>query len=218
MSRWPLKSPSTISPASTSASRAWCRRKLVPEARKLLKLTLSLGGDQRRTVFAGIKQAYEPEPLVGRLVVMVANLAPRVMRFGISEGMVVAAGPGGSDVSCWVWSRVPCRVSESTNFHCADSHAGKSAAAGRPCAVCPEFPFSGFFVTPSSGPYVQGNGPARACCRFTGRKWLPYIWGNGAPWLGNESGVARPIRGNVFMYRDVGRLVCTPCHPDAIGT
>jgi methionyl-tRNA synthetase len=70
----------------------------VPEAKKLLKLTLSLGGDQRRTVFAGIKAAYSPDDLVGRLVVAVANLAPRQMRFGLSEGMVTAAGPGGSDV------------------------------------------------------------------------------------------------------------------------
>ncbi len=70
----------------------------VPDARKLLKLTLSLGGDHRRTVFAGIKSAYEPDQLVGRLVVMVANLKPRQMKFGVSEGMVCAAGPGGSDV------------------------------------------------------------------------------------------------------------------------
>ena len=70
----------------------------VPEARKLLKLTLSLGGDVRKTVFAGIKAAYEPEKLVGRLVVCVANLAPRQMKFGLSEGMVTAAGPGGEEV------------------------------------------------------------------------------------------------------------------------
>ncbi len=70
----------------------------VPEANKLLKLTLSLGGDHQRQVFAGIKAAYEPEKLVGRLVVMVANLAPRKMRFGMSEGMVTAAGPGGAEV------------------------------------------------------------------------------------------------------------------------
>ena len=70
----------------------------VPEARKLLKLTLSLGGDVRKTVFAGIKAAYEPEKLIGRLVVCVANLAPRQMKFGLSEGMVTAAGPGGEEV------------------------------------------------------------------------------------------------------------------------
>lgn len=70
----------------------------VEEARKLLKLKLSLGGDNYRTVFAGIKAAYEPEKLIGRLVVMVANLKPRQMKFGLSEGMVCAAGPGGSDV------------------------------------------------------------------------------------------------------------------------
>lgn len=70
----------------------------VPEARKLLKLTLSLGGDHQRTVFAGIKAAYQPAELVGRLVVCVANLAPRQMKFGLSEGMVTAAGPGGEEV------------------------------------------------------------------------------------------------------------------------
>ena len=53
---------------------------------------------RRRQVFAGIKAAYEPEELVGRLVVMVANLQPRKMRFGLSEGMVTAAGPGGAEV------------------------------------------------------------------------------------------------------------------------
>ncbi len=70
----------------------------VPEARKLLKLTLSLGGDHHRSVFAGIKAAYRPEELVGRLVIVVANLEPRKMKFGVSEAMVAAAGPGGEDV------------------------------------------------------------------------------------------------------------------------
>ena len=70
----------------------------VPEANKLLRLTLGLGGDEKRTVFAGIKAAYRPEDLVGRQVIMVANLAPRKMKFGVSEGMVVAVGPGGEDV------------------------------------------------------------------------------------------------------------------------
>jgi methionyl-tRNA synthetase len=70
----------------------------VPEANKLLKLTLSLGGSERRQVFAGIKAAYDPAALIGRLVVIVANLQPRKMRFGLSEGMVTAAGPGGAEV------------------------------------------------------------------------------------------------------------------------
>ncbi|MBL8890968.1 MAG: methionine--tRNA ligase [Planctomycetaceae bacterium] len=70
----------------------------VPEARKLLKLVVSLGGDQTRQVFAGIKAAYEPADLVGRLVVIVANLKPRQMKFGLSEGMVCAAGGGGTEV------------------------------------------------------------------------------------------------------------------------
>lgn len=65
----------------------------VEGAEKLLKLTLDLGNDTR-TVFAGIKSAYKPEELVGRLTVMVANLAPRKMRFGESQGMVLAAGDG----------------------------------------------------------------------------------------------------------------------------
>ncbi|HEX6274083.1 MAG TPA: methionine--tRNA ligase, partial [Polyangiaceae bacterium] len=70
----------------------------VPEAKKLLKLTVSLGPGVTRTVFAGIKAAYKPEDLVGRLVVVVANLAPRKMKLGTSEGMVVAAGPGEKEV------------------------------------------------------------------------------------------------------------------------
>ncbi|NVN56431.1 methionine--tRNA ligase [bacterium Scap17] len=63
----------------------------VEKAAKLLKLTLDIGGETR-TVFSGIKSAYTPEALEGRLTVMVANLAPRKMRFGVSEGMVLAAG------------------------------------------------------------------------------------------------------------------------------
>ena len=70
---------------------------LVDGADKLLKLTVDLGGEQR-TVFAGIRAAYEAEKLVGRLAVLVANLEPRKMRFGISEGMVLAAGPGGAEI------------------------------------------------------------------------------------------------------------------------
>jgi methionyl-tRNA synthetase len=70
----------------------------VPEAKKLVKLTVSLGGDNTRTVFAGIKAAYSIEQLEGRLVVIVANLLPRQMKFGLSEGMVTAAGPGGTEV------------------------------------------------------------------------------------------------------------------------
>jgi methionyl-tRNA synthetase len=70
----------------------------VPEAKKLLKLTLSLGGDVRRQVFAGIKGVYKPEDLIGRLVICVANLQPRQMKFGTSEGMVTAAGAGGTDI------------------------------------------------------------------------------------------------------------------------
>ncbi len=69
----------------------------IPEADKLLKLTLDLG-QETRTVFAGIKSAYDPDQLSGRLTVMVANLKPRKMRFGVSEGMVLAAGPGGTEL------------------------------------------------------------------------------------------------------------------------
>ena len=71
----------------------------VPEANKLLKLQLDLGGETKQ-VFAGIKSAYAPEDLEGKLTVMVANLAPRKMRFGMSEGMVLAAGPGNKDL--WI--------------------------------------------------------------------------------------------------------------------
>ena len=72
-----------------------CQR--VEGSNKLLQLTLDVGEGQTRNVFSGIQSAYAPEDLVGKLTVMVANLAPRKMRFGVSEGMVLAAageGPG----------------------------------------------------------------------------------------------------------------------------
>ena len=70
----------------------------VEGAKKLLRLELDLGFEQRQ-VFAGIKAAYtKPEELVGKQVVVVANLKPRQMKFGLSQGMIMAAGPGGSDV------------------------------------------------------------------------------------------------------------------------
>ena len=69
----------------------------VKGADKLIQLTLDLGG-VTKNVFAGIKSAYKPEDLVGRQTVMVANLKPRKMRFGLSEGMVMAAGPGGEEI------------------------------------------------------------------------------------------------------------------------
>ncbi len=69
----------------------------VEGADKLVELTLDIG-IEKRTVFAGIKAAYKPEDLIGRSTVMVANLKPRKMRFGLSSGMVLAAGPGGSDI------------------------------------------------------------------------------------------------------------------------
>ncbi len=79
----------------------------VEGADRLLRLTLELGqdadgGQVTRTVFAGIKSAYRPQDLEGRLTVMVANLEPRRMKFGVSEGMVLAAGPGGKDI--WLLS------------------------------------------------------------------------------------------------------------------
>lgn len=69
----------------------------VEGADKLLRLTLDLGGETRN-VFAGIKSAYKPEDLIGKKTVMVANLKPRKMKFGLSQGMVLAAGPGGKDL------------------------------------------------------------------------------------------------------------------------
>ena len=70
----------------------------VDGADKLLQLTLDIGNGETRNVFSGIKAAYKPEDLEGKLTVMVANLAPRKMKFGLSEGMVLAAGPGGSEI------------------------------------------------------------------------------------------------------------------------
>lgn len=74
---------------------------LVEGADKLLQLTVDIG-DETRNIFAGIKSAYAPEDLEGKLTLVVANLAPRKMRFGMSEGMILAAGPGGKDI--WVLS------------------------------------------------------------------------------------------------------------------
>ncbi len=70
----------------------------VDGADKLLRIQLDVGELGQRTVFAGIKSAYSPSALEGRLTLMVANLAPRKMRFGVSEGMILAAGPGGQDI------------------------------------------------------------------------------------------------------------------------
>ena len=69
----------------------------VAGADKLLRLRVDLGNEQR-TIFAGIRQAYAPEALIGKQVIVVANLQPRKMRFGVSEGMLLAAGPAGDDV------------------------------------------------------------------------------------------------------------------------
>lgn len=70
----------------------------VPEADKLVQLILDVGELGEKKVFAGIKKAYELEELNDKLVVLVNNLAPRKMSFGVSEGMILAAGPGGEDV------------------------------------------------------------------------------------------------------------------------
>ncbi|MGZ8226735.1 MAG: methionine--tRNA ligase [Methylococcaceae bacterium] len=73
----------------------------VEGAEKLLQITVDIGNESRN-IFAGIKSAYAPEELVGKLTLVIANLAPRKMRFGLSEGMVLAAGPGGKDI--WLLS------------------------------------------------------------------------------------------------------------------
>ena len=75
----------------------------IEDADKLLKLQLDLGKDDKgtqiqRTVFSGIKSAYKPEEMIGMMTVVVANLKPRKMKFGISQGMILAAGPGGEDI------------------------------------------------------------------------------------------------------------------------
>ncbi len=77
------------------------KAELVEDADKLLQLTVDIG-DETRNIFAGIKSAYAPEDLEGRMTVVVANLRPRKMRFGVSESMVLATGPGGKDL--WLLS------------------------------------------------------------------------------------------------------------------
>jgi methionyl-tRNA synthetase len=71
---------------------------LIDGADKLLKLRVDVGELGQREIFAGIRSAYDPPGLVGRLIVVVVNLEPRKMRFGVSEGMMLAAGPGGKDI------------------------------------------------------------------------------------------------------------------------
>jgi len=73
----------------------------IEDSEKLLQLTVDIG-DETRNILAGIKSAYAPEDLEGKLTLVIANLAPRKMRFGCSEGMVLAAGPGGKDI--WILS------------------------------------------------------------------------------------------------------------------
>ena len=70
----------------------------VPEADKLVQLILDVGELGEKTVFAGIKKAYELDDLNNKLVVLVNNLEPRKMSFGLSEGMILAAGPGGEEI------------------------------------------------------------------------------------------------------------------------
>lgn len=111
--RQPIQSEASTEPlASTIAYEDFAKIDLrvarivkaesVEGAQKLLRLTLDIGEAKPRNVFAGIKEAYDPEQLAGRLTVMVANLEPRKMRFGLSEGMVLAAGPGKKDL--WLLS------------------------------------------------------------------------------------------------------------------
>src|SRR5690606_7585155 len=74
---------------------------------KLLQLSLDAGEGRLRQVFSGIKSAYQPEDLIGKLTVLVANLAPRKMRFGVSEGMVLAASHAGPSVASGIYILEP---------------------------------------------------------------------------------------------------------------
>ena len=74
------------------------KAELIAGADKLLKLRIDVGDLGEREIFAGIRAAYDPATLVGRLIVVVANLQPRKMRFGTSEGMMLAAGAGGTEI------------------------------------------------------------------------------------------------------------------------
>jgi methionyl-tRNA synthetase len=76
------------------------KAEVVDGSDKLLRLTVDLGETKPRNIFAGIRQAYEPTAIEGKKVAVVANLAPRQMKFGTSEGMVLAGGPGGKEI--WV--------------------------------------------------------------------------------------------------------------------
>ena len=78
------------------------KAEVIPEADKLLRFEVDMGG-QIRHIIGGYRQAYKPEEMEGKLVVVAANLAPRKMRFGVSEGMILASGPGDENVfALWV--------------------------------------------------------------------------------------------------------------------
>jgi methionyl-tRNA synthetase len=86
----------------------------VEGATKLLRLEVDLGEDKPRQIFAGIRSAYPPEALIGKNVLVAANLKPRQMKFGLSEGMVLAAGPGGKDI--WL-AEFPEEVTPGNRVH-----------------------------------------------------------------------------------------------------
>ncbi|MBX2812012.1 MAG: methionine--tRNA ligase [Myxococcales bacterium] len=83
----------------------------IPEAKKLLKLSIDLGEGRLRTIFAGLAQIYNPDELTGKKVVVVANLKPRKMRFGVSEGMVLAAGKQASIIDPGAETEIGSRIS-----------------------------------------------------------------------------------------------------------
>ena len=105
---------------------------------KLLRLTLDVGEGRHRNVFSGIKSAYRPEDLIGKLTVMVANLAPRKMKFGLSEGMVLAASHADEKVHPGLYVLEPRRAQR--RLACALIACGDSRGptrVGRPCRLNP---------------------------------------------------------------------------------
>jgi methionyl-tRNA synthetase len=101
---------------------------------KLLRLTLDVGEGRTRNVFSGIASAYQPEDLVGKLTVMVANLAPRKMKFGVSEGMVLAASHADEKANpastCWSPGPAPSRHARALSYP-GQPLAGVLPPAGR---------------------------------------------------------------------------------------
>ena len=162
---------------------------------KLLRFELDAGELGKRQIFSGIRGSYgEPEALVGRSVVFIANLAPRKMRFGLSEGMILSAGFDGG-ARCWTPTAARSR------------HAGPlMPAAGAATAAA---------ASASGGNAMGSNGMELALFDFDHTVTTCDTYGRFLPRQPNRRGEGRPVAGRIQAETDLGRThPCTRHPPD----